>query len=86
MQTNVSPTWDLALFENLVRSLRGPSSPMEKALGAVTDRCRGILLGRRTYEMFEPACSTRTVEDDPGAPVFNDTMKYVVSSTLKTAT
>jgi dihydrofolate reductase len=59
---------------------------MEKALGAVTDRSRGILLGRTTYEMFEPAWSTRTVEDDPGAPFFNDTMKYVVSSTLTDAT
>jgi dihydrofolate reductase len=60
--------------------------PMEKAIGAVTERCRGILLGRRTYEMFEPAWSTRTVEDDPGAPFFNDTTKYVVSSTLTTPT
>jgi dihydrofolate reductase len=59
---------------------------MEKTLGAVTDRCRGILLGRTTYEMFEPAWSTRTVEDDPGAPFFNDTTKYVVSGTLKEAT
>jgi dihydrofolate reductase len=59
---------------------------MEEAIGAVTERCRGILLGRRTYEMFEPAWSTRTVEDDPGAPFFNDTTKYVVSSTLTTAT
>jgi dihydrofolate reductase len=59
---------------------------MEKAIGAVTEHCRGILLGRRTYEMFEPAWSTRTVEDDPGAPFFNDTTKYVVSSTLTTAT
>ena len=32
--------------------------------------------------MFEPAWSTRTVEDDPGAPFFNDTTKYVVSGTL----
>jgi dihydrofolate reductase len=55
---------------------------MEKALGAVTDRSEGILLGRKTYEMFEPAWSTRTVEDDPGAPFFNDTTKYVVSGTL----
>jgi dihydrofolate reductase len=55
---------------------------MEKAIGAVTDRCEGILLGRTTYEMFEPAWSTRTVEDDPGAPFFNDTTKFVVSSTL----
>jgi dihydrofolate reductase len=59
---------------------------METALGKVTDRSRGILLGRTTYEMFEPAWSTRTVEDDPGAPFFNDTAKYVVSSTLTTAT
>ena len=36
--------------------------------------------------MFEPAWSTRTVEDDPGAPFFNDTMKYVVSGTLTDAT
>jgi dihydrofolate reductase len=59
---------------------------MEEAIGAVTKRCRGILLGRTTYEMFEPAWSERTVEDDPGAPFFNDTTKYVVSATLTTAT
>jgi dihydrofolate reductase len=59
---------------------------MGEAIGAVTERSRGILLGRTTYEMFEPAWSTRTVEDDPGAPFFNDTTKYVVSSTLTTAT
>ncbi len=46
----------------------------------------GILLGRTTYQMFEPAWSTRTVEDDPGAPFFNDTTKYVVSGTLTEAT
>jgi len=59
---------------------------MGDTIGAVTKRCGGILLGRTTYEMFEPAWSTRTVEDDPGAPFFNDTTKYVVSSTLTTAT
>jgi dihydrofolate reductase len=59
---------------------------MGEAIGAFTERSRGILLGRTTYEMFEPAWSTRTVEDDPGAPFFNDTTKYVVSSTLTTAT
>jgi dihydrofolate reductase len=59
---------------------------MEEAIGAVTDRCQGILLGRKTYEMFEPAWSTRTVADDSGAPFFNDTTKYVVSSTLTNAT
>src|SRR4030095_3509433 len=30
--------------------------------------------------MFAPAWSTRTVEDDPGAPFFNNTHKYVVGS------
>jgi dihydrofolate reductase len=55
---------------------------MGETLGALTDRSNGILLGRNTFEMFEPAWSTRTVEDDPGAPFFNDTTKYVVSGTL----
>jgi dihydrofolate reductase len=59
---------------------------MGEVLGAVTARSRGILLGRTTYEMFEPAWSTRTAEDDPGAPFFNDTVKYVVSGTLTEAT
>jgi dihydrofolate reductase len=72
-----APTWT-ADYEFLPQ--------MEKAIGAVTERCRGILLGRTTYEMFEPSWSTRTVEDDPGAPFFNDTTKYVVSATLTAAT
>src|SRR4051794_3006034 len=59
---------------------------MMKALGAVTKRCRGILLGRTTYQMFAPAWSTRTAAEDPGAPFFNDTTKYVVSATLTPAT
>jgi hypothetical protein len=36
--------------------------------------------------MFEPVWSTRTVEDDPGAPFINDTTKYVVSSTFTNPT
>ncbi len=59
---------------------------MGEAIGALTARSQGILLGRTTYEMFEPGWSTRTVEDDPGAPFFNDTMKYVVSGSLTTTT
>lgn len=55
---------------------------MGDALAAVTGDSRGILLGRTTFEMFAPAWSTRTVEEDPGAPFFNDTTKYVVSGTL----
>ncbi len=53
--------------------------------GAMAD-CDGILLGRTTYQMFEPTWSRRTADQDPGAPFFNDTMKYVVSSTLTTPT
>ena len=55
---------------------------MGEAIAAVTARSDGILLGRVTYQMFEPAWSTRTAEDDPGAPFFNETTKYVVSGTL----
>ena len=72
-----APTWT---FEY------GFHPTMAERIGAVTARSRGILLGRTTYTMFEPAWSTRTVEDDPGAPFFNDTTKYVVSGTLSDAT
>ena len=64
----------------------GFTPEMGEVIGALTERSGGILLGRATYEMFEPAWSTRTVEDDPGAPFFNDTTKYVVSGTLAEAT
>ena len=72
-----APTWT---FEY------GFDPKMGEAIGAMAQGCRGILLGRTTYEMFEPAWSTRTVEDDPGAPFFNDTTKYVVSGTLTEGT
>ena len=68
-----APTWT---FEY------GFDPKMGEAIGALTERAQGILLGRTTYEMFEPAWSTRTAEEDPGAPFFNDTTKYVVSGTL----
>jgi dihydrofolate reductase len=58
---------------------------MGETLGAITQASDAILLGRRTYEMFYPAWSTRTADDDPGAPFFNDTPKYVVSGTLESA-
>ncbi len=58
---------------------------MGEAIGAMTAQSQAILLGRTTYEMFAPAWSTRTAEDDPGAPFFNDTPKYVVSSSLERA-
>ena len=72
-----APTWSFG-FEFVPR--------MGEIIGAFTSGCTGILLGLTTYEMFEPAWSTRTVDDDPGAPFFNDTTKYVVSSTLTAPT
>src|SRR3954471_4287455 len=72
-----APTWT---FEY------GFTDEMGEQLTSVMEPCRGILLGRTTYQEFEPAWSTRTAEDDPGAPFFNDTMKYVVSGTLTDAT
>ena len=59
---------------------------MGEAIAGAMEGAQGILLGRTTYEMFEPAWSPRTAEEDPGAPFMNDTMKYVVSSTLEKAT
>src|SRR3954447_8618568 len=58
---------------------------LSTTIGALTSAASGILLGRRTFEMFAPAWSTRTVDDDPGAPFFNDSPKYVVSATLADA-
>ncbi|MGY1814143.1 dihydrofolate reductase family protein [Blastococcus sp. SYSU D00820] len=58
---------------------------LAESIGALTGSSSGILLGRTTFEMFAPAWSTRTVEEDPGAPFFNDTTKHVVSSTLTDA-
>lgn len=53
---------------------------MGTALESITGAATAILLGRTTFEAFAPAWSTRTAEDDPGAPFFNETRKYVVGS------
>ncbi len=53
---------------------------MGETLAAITDASDAILLGRTTYEMFAPAWRERTVEDDPGAPFFNETEKLVVGA------
>jgi dihydrofolate reductase len=55
---------------------------MGERIADSTRRSKGILLGRTTFEMFAQAWPNRTVEEDPGAPFFNDTTKYVVSGTL----
>jgi RibD domain-containing protein len=59
-----APTWTVDF---------GFDPKMGESIAELTDRSSAILLGRNTYEMFEPAWSTRTEEDDPGAPFFNDT-------------
>src|SRR5437588_1859521 len=58
---------------------------MGQAIAGIMGGSQGLLLGRRTYEMFAPAWSTRTAEDDPGAPFMNETTKYVVTGTLTSA-
>jgi dihydrofolate reductase len=58
---------------------------MAEAIGEIMGSSKAILLGRRTYQEFAPAWSTRTAEDDPGAPFMNETPKYVVSATLQAA-
>jgi dihydrofolate reductase len=56
---------------------------MGEAIGGIMASSKAILLGRRTYQEFAPAWSTRTAEDDPGAPFMNETPKYVVSASLQ---
>src|SRR6266700_1161028 len=58
---------------------------MGEAIGKLMGGCEALLLGRRTFEMFAPAWSSRTAEDDPGAPFMNESPKYVVSATLQSA-
>jgi dihydrofolate reductase len=63
----------------------GFTEAMGTAIAELTSSSNAILLGRRTFEMFAPAWSTRSADDDPGATFFNDTTKYVVSATLDNA-
>jgi dihydrofolate reductase len=63
----------------------GFTAGMGEAIGAITASSSAILLGRTTFEMFAPAWSSRSVEDDPGVAFFNGSPKYVVSSTLESA-
>jgi dihydrofolate reductase len=66
-----SPSWTMEF---------GFDPRMGETLAAITGGSDTILLGRTTHEMFAPAWRERTVEDDPGAPFFNDTEKFVVGA------
>jgi dihydrofolate reductase len=69
------------VYESPSWTMEFPFDPkMGEAIGAFVGTSEGILLGRNTFEMFAPAWSQRTAEDDPGAPFFNESPKYVVSS------
>jgi dihydrofolate reductase len=69
------------VYESPSWTMEFPFDPkMGEAIGAVVGSCTGLLLGRNTFEMFAPAWSARSAEDDPGAPFFNESPKYVVSS------
>ncbi|HLY33533.1 MAG TPA: dihydrofolate reductase family protein [Jatrophihabitantaceae bacterium] len=72
-----APTWTFGF---------GYDPAMGQAIGNLMSSCSAILLGRTTFEMFEPAWSARTADEDPGAPFMNETTKYVVSSTLTETT
>ncbi len=66
-----SPSWTMEF---------GFDPAMGETLAAITGASDAILLGRTTHEMFAPAWRERTAEDDPGAPFFNDTEKFVVGA------
>jgi dihydrofolate reductase len=71
-----APTWTMDY----------PFDPkMGEAIGGLMGSSKALLLGRNTFEMFAPAWSSRTAEDDPGAPFMNESPKYVVSATLQSA-
>jgi dihydrofolate reductase len=56
---------------------------MGESIGALVGSSEAILLGRTTFEMFAQSWPGRSAEEDPGAPFFNDSTKYVVSGTLE---
>ena len=66
-----SPSWTFEF---------GFDPQMGETISAMCEGAETILLGRTTHEMFAPAWRERTVEDDPGAPFFNDTEKLVVGT------
>jgi dihydrofolate reductase len=74
------------VFENPSWTFDYPFDPkMGETIASLMGSHTEILLGRTTYEQFEPAWSKRTADEDPGAPFFNESRKHVVSSTLQNA-
>lgn len=56
---------------------------MSEAMSRLTDQgSEAMLFGRTTWVESGAAWSGREMADDPGAPFFNNTPKYVVSATL----
>jgi dihydrofolate reductase len=63
----------------------GFTDAMGAAMGVLTGPgTTAILFGRTTWVESGPAWSGRDLADDPGAPFFNNTVKYVVSGSLST--
>jgi len=63
--------WQLPLLDDVL---------MEAVMGVI-GKARGLLLGRRTYDIFA-AWWPNQPADDPIAPTFNEMPKYVASTTL----
>jgi dihydrofolate reductase len=68
-----APTWTFDF---------GFDPKMDTAIAEIMGGCSGLLVGRRTFEMFALAWPVRTAAEDPGAPFMNDSPKYVVCSAL----
>lgn len=66
-----NPMWTLPYWNDEIAAFKGEETSANEPL----------LLGRVTYEGFAAAWPQRK-DTDPGAPYFNGTRKYVVSTTL----
>jgi dihydrofolate reductase len=69
-----APMWTFKYWNDEIANFKGEE----------TSAGEPLLLGRVTYEGFAAAWPNRT-DEDPGAPYFNGTRKYVVSTTLDKA-
>jgi dihydrofolate reductase len=67
-----NPMWTFPYWNDEIAAFKGEETSANEPL----------LLGRITYEGFAAAWPQRK-DEDPGAPYFNGTRKYVVSTTLK---